>query len=68
VWRSFGYLLSGAALMLGFFWAFWDEDRLTWHDRISQTYVTGAAPVTPADPVELPPGEIHPHRHIFAHK
>lgn len=68
VWRSFGYLLSGAALMLGFFWSFWDEDRFTWHDRISQTYVTGASPVAPADPVELQPGEIHPRRHIFAHK
>jgi uncharacterized RDD family membrane protein YckC len=68
VWRSFGYALSGAALMLGFFWAFWDEDHFTWHDRISQTYVTGASPVEPADPVELLPGDIHPRRHIFAHK
>lgn len=39
VWRSFGYLVSAATAFLGFFWALWDEDRLTWHDRISQTYL-----------------------------
>ncbi|HEV2617448.1 MAG TPA: RDD family protein [Candidatus Acidoferrales bacterium] len=43
LWRSFGYLLSGATLMLGFVWALWDEDRMTWHDRISQTYITTAS-------------------------
>ena len=42
LWRSFGYLLSGATLMLGFLWALWDEDRMTWHDRISQTYISPA--------------------------
>ncbi len=26
--------------MLGFLWALWDEDQLSWHDRISQTFVT----------------------------
>lgn len=40
IWRSFGYLISGAPLLLGFLWSLWDEDHLTWHDRISQTYVT----------------------------
>ncbi len=40
VWRSFGYLISAATVFLGFFWALWDEDRLTWQDRISQTYLT----------------------------
>lgn len=42
LWRSFGYLLSGGTALLGFFWALWDEDHLTWQDRISQTYVTHA--------------------------
>lgn len=42
LWRSFGYLLSGATLMLGFLWALWDDDRMTWHDRISQTYISPA--------------------------
>jgi uncharacterized RDD family membrane protein YckC len=40
-WRSFGYLVSGATV-IGFLWALWDEDHLTWHDRISQTYLTPA--------------------------
>lgn len=48
MWRSFGYLVSAGTLMLGFLWALWDEDQLTWHDRISQTYVTAAAPVSNA--------------------
>jgi uncharacterized RDD family membrane protein YckC len=53
LWRGFGYLLSGATLMLGFLWAFWDEDGFTWQDRISQTYVTSSAPLTDPDPIEF---------------
>jgi len=40
--RACGYMLSAGTLFLGFFWATWDEDELTWHDRISRTYL--AAP------------------------
>jgi len=50
LWRSFGYVLSAAALMLGYCWALWDEDRFTWHDRISQTYITAASPVMIPEP------------------
>jgi uncharacterized RDD family membrane protein YckC len=39
-WRAFGYLVSGASLMLGFAWALADSDHLTWHDHMSGTYVT----------------------------
>jgi uncharacterized RDD family membrane protein YckC len=49
VWRSFGYLLAGATLMLGFIWALWDDDGFTWQDRISQTYITAAVPLSDAD-------------------
>ena len=42
LWRTFGYFLSGGTLFLGFLWALWDEDRLTWQDRISHTYLTSA--------------------------
>jgi len=42
--RSFGYLVSAASLLLGFVWSLWDEDQLTWHDRMSHTYLTHAAP------------------------
>lgn len=40
LWRSLGYLISAGAMMLGFLWTLWDEDGLSWHDRISQTCVT----------------------------
>jgi uncharacterized RDD family membrane protein YckC len=63
LWRNFGYLLSGATLMLGFLWAIWDEDRFTWQDRISQTYITAAAPLSEYDTMEVPAG-----RRSFAHK
>jgi uncharacterized RDD family membrane protein YckC len=63
LWRSFGYLLSGATLLLGFFWALWDEDRFTWQDRISQTYVTAAAPLSDFDSLG-----VHAAAHRFAHK
>ena len=64
LWRSFGYLLSGATMMLGFLWSLWDEDRFTWQDRISQTYVTAATPVTEASEFQVHPAQ----RHRFAHK
>jgi uncharacterized RDD family membrane protein YckC len=54
VWRSFGYLLAGATLTLGFVWALWDDDRFTWQDRISQTYITGAVPLSDADFLAVP--------------
>lgn len=54
LWRSFGYLLSAATLGMGFLWALWDEDTLTWQDRISETYLTagvaaGTAAHTPGE-------------------
>ena len=55
--RSLGYVLSAGTFLLGFLWAYWDEDRLTWHDRISRTYLA------PADaPVETCPAEAAPGR------
>ena len=38
--RAFGYLVSLSAFMLGFFWALVDGESLTWHDRISGTFLT----------------------------
>jgi uncharacterized RDD family membrane protein YckC len=38
--RSAGYILSAGTFFLGFFWAWWDADALTWHDRLSQTYLS----------------------------
>ena len=41
--RSIGYVLSASACFTGFLWAWWDEDALTWHDRISRTYLSSPA-------------------------
>ena len=38
--RAMGYLLSAGTFFLGFLWATWDEDSLTWHDRVSHTYLS----------------------------
>jgi uncharacterized RDD family membrane protein YckC len=40
--RSAGYMLSAGTFFLGFLWAMWDEDQLTWHDRLSNTYLSPA--------------------------
>jgi uncharacterized RDD family membrane protein YckC len=45
--RTAGYMISAGTFFLGFFWALWDEDAMTWHDRLSRTYL--AAPETFAD-------------------
>jgi len=63
LWRNFGYMLSGATLLLGFVWAIWDEDHFTWQDRMSQTYITAAAPLSNLDSLDIPAG-----RRRFAHK
>jgi uncharacterized RDD family membrane protein YckC len=48
--RSAGYLLSGGMAFMGFLWSFWDEDHLSWHDHISQTYIT---PIAPAEEMSM---------------
>jgi uncharacterized RDD family membrane protein YckC len=40
--RSTGYMLSAGTFFLGFLWAMWDEDELTWHDRLSRTHLSPA--------------------------
>lgn len=37
--RIFGYCISMGCFGLGFLWACFDSERLTWHDRISKTVV-----------------------------
>jgi uncharacterized RDD family membrane protein YckC len=48
--RAFGYLVSITALMLGFLWALLDSEGLTWHDRMSGTFIA-TEPAKPAVPV-----------------
>ena len=54
LWRSFGYLISAGAVFLGFLWAWWDDDHLTWQDRISQTYLTPAVKAASEELVASP--------------
>jgi len=50
--RAFGYLVSISALMIGFVWALVDSEGLTWHDRISGTFLTPANQEAPSEAVE----------------
>jgi len=50
--RAFGYLVSFSALMIGFLWALVDSDSLTWHDRISGTFLTPVQEKAPTEGVE----------------
>ena len=36
--------LSAIPLGLGYWWAFWDPERQTWHDKIMRTYVMRDSP------------------------
>ncbi len=47
--RAVGYVLSAGSFFLGFLWAMWDEDELTWHDRISHTYLSSAERVADSE-------------------
>jgi uncharacterized RDD family membrane protein YckC len=47
--RAAGYMLSAGTFFLGFLWVQWDEDELTWHDRISSTYLGTAESAADSD-------------------
>jgi uncharacterized RDD family membrane protein YckC len=38
-WRVITSVLSGLSLGMGYAWLFLDEDALSWHDRITRTYL-----------------------------
>ncbi|MDQ1404788.1 MAG: hypothetical protein QOG55_417 [Acidobacteriaceae bacterium] len=48
--RSAGYMLSAGTCLIGFLWALWDEDQLTWHDRMSKTYLSSAQTYAEVEP------------------
>jgi len=58
-WRSFGYLVSGGTVFMGFLSTLWDEDHLSWHDRISQTYITSAEAMLATEGHGTPPHAPH---------
>ncbi|MCH8823729.1 MAG: RDD family protein [Planctomycetes bacterium] len=39
IFRNCSKLLSYLVLFLGFFWAFFNKDHQTWHDKFASTYV-----------------------------
>ena len=47
--RAAGYMLSAGTFFLGFLWSQWDEDELTWHDRISRTYLSSAPSIADSE-------------------
>lgn len=47
--RAAGYVLSAGTVFLGFLWVLWDEDALTWHDRLSRTYLAPIETFADAD-------------------
>lgn len=47
--RATGYVLSAGTFFLGFLWAMWDEDALTWHDRMSRTCLSTAETLADAE-------------------
>ena len=51
--RSFGYIVSLGCFGLGFLWAVFDPDGLTWHDKISRTLIIEKGP-TPSESVHSP--------------
>jgi uncharacterized RDD family membrane protein YckC len=42
--RALAWMLSAFPLGLGIIWALLDEDTLSWHDRITRTYLVAPAP------------------------
>jgi uncharacterized RDD family membrane protein YckC len=49
LFRAAGYMLSAGTFFLGYVWVQWDEDELTWHDRISRTYLSSSETVADSD-------------------
>jgi uncharacterized RDD family membrane protein YckC len=54
-WRVLASLLSCASLGLGYAWCFLDEDRLSWHDRITRTHLGSALTARSQDQVQKQP-------------
>lgn len=46
VLRYIGYHISGIVMGLGYIWALFDSNHQAWHDKIANTYVVKAVPVS----------------------
>ena len=44
LWRLLGSIVSAGSFLLGFVWAAMDDERFSWHDRMSRTFLTARTP------------------------
>jgi uncharacterized RDD family membrane protein YckC len=51
-WRVLASVLSGVSFGLGYAWCVLDEDQLSWHDRITRTYLAPRTRVTRSNPTD----------------
>jgi uncharacterized RDD family membrane protein YckC len=51
-WRVLASVLSGFSFGLGYAWCVLDEDQLSWHDRITRTYLAPRARVIHSHPAD----------------
>jgi uncharacterized RDD family membrane protein YckC len=47
LYRNLCRYLSGLACLLGYLWMLWDPEKMTWHDKLSNTVVVPVAEVPP---------------------
>lgn len=45
--RNLCRILSAIPCLLGYFWMLWDPEKMTWHDKLSNTVVVPIADVPP---------------------
>ena len=43
-WRFLSSIVSAGSFLLGFLWAAMDDEKFSWHDRMSRTFLTTFAP------------------------
>jgi uncharacterized RDD family membrane protein YckC len=51
-WRVLASILSGFSFGLGYAWCVLDEDQLSWHDRITRTYLAPRTRLTHSHPAD----------------
>jgi uncharacterized RDD family membrane protein YckC len=47
LYRNLCRILSGLACLLGYLWMLWDPEKMTWHDKLSNTIVVPCSEVPP---------------------
>ncbi|MBV8386499.1 MAG: RDD family protein [Acidimicrobiia bacterium] len=45
--RNLCRIISALPCLLGYFWMLWDPEKMTWHDKLSQTVVVPVAAMPP---------------------